>query len=48
MKLSVVMISYNSVATIGPAIESFLRQTHPDKELIVVDGASRDGTQAIA
>ena len=47
MKLSVVMISYNSVATIGPAIESFLRQTHPDKELIVVDGASRDGTQGI-
>src|SRR5690348_16400997 len=47
MKISVVMVSYNSAATIGLAIESFLHQTHPRKELIVVDGASRDRTREI-
>lgn len=47
MKISVVMVSFNSAATIGPAIESFCRQTHAEKELIVVDGASTDGTRKI-
>jgi glycosyltransferase len=47
MKISVVMVSYDSAATIGLAIESFLAQTHPDKELIIVDGASRDRTLEI-
>jgi len=47
MKISVVMASYNSAATIGPAIESFRCQTHPNKELIIVDGASRDRTLEI-
>ena len=40
MKISVVTASYNSQATIGSTIESFLAQTHPDKEMLVVDGAS--------
>lgn len=44
MKISVIMAAYNSSATIGGAVESFLAQDHPDKELIVVDGASRDDT----
>ncbi|AHM03749.1 glycosyl transferase, family 2 [Roseibacterium elongatum DSM 19469] len=44
MKTSVVMAAYNSEATIGTAIESFLAQDHPDKELIVIDGASTDRT----
>ena len=47
MKISVVMAAYNSQATIAHAIRSFLDQTHPDKELIVVDGASRDRTREI-
>jgi glycosyltransferase len=47
MKISVVMVSFNAAATIGMAIDSFERQTHADKELIVIDGASRDGTAAI-
>lgn len=47
MKISIIMAAYNSQATIGRAIESFLAQDHPDKELIVVDGASRDRTCAI-
>lgn len=47
MKISVIMAAYNSRATIGRAIQSFLDQDHPDKELVVVDGASRDDTCAI-
>lgn len=44
MKISVVMAAWNSEATIASAIESFLEQDHADRELIVVDGASRDRT----
>src|SRR5205085_10155223 len=44
MKISVVTASYNSEATIGFTIESFLRQKHPDKEMLVIDGASPDTT----
>lgn len=47
MKISVIMAAYNSQTTIGTAIESFLGQSHPDKELIVVDGASKDDTRTI-
>lgn len=48
MKISVVTASFNSEATIGFTIESFLKQTHPDKELLIIDGASSDGTLRIA
>jgi glycosyltransferase len=44
MKISVVTASYNSEATIGFTIESFLEQSHPEKEMLVVDGASSDAT----
>jgi glycosyltransferase len=44
MKISVVTATYNSQATIASTIESFLGQTHPDKEMLVVDGASNDAT----
>lgn len=44
MRISVVMATFNSEATVGRAIESFLAQTHVDKELIVVDGLSCDRT----
>lgn len=44
MKISVVTVSFNSARTIGHTIESFLGQTHADKELILIDGASRDAT----
>jgi glycosyltransferase len=47
MKISVVTASYNSQATIGFTIESFLAQTHPDKEMLVIDGASGDATLKI-
>lgn len=44
MRISVVMVCFNSEATIGSAIDSFLMQEHADRELIVIDGASRDRT----
>lgn len=48
MKISVITTAFNSAATIGYTIESFLEQSHRDAELIVIDGASRDRTAAIA
>ena len=47
MKISVVTASYNSQATIGFTIESFLEQNHPEKEMLVIDGASSDATLKI-
>jgi glycosyltransferase len=47
MKISVVTASYNSEATIGLTIESFLEQKHPEKEMLVIDGASSDATLKI-
>jgi glycosyltransferase len=44
MKISVITASYNSEATIGFTIESFLGQSHSDKEMLVVDGVSSDST----
>lgn len=47
MKISVVTVCLNSERTIGRTIESFLAQSWPGKELIVIDGASRDRTRDI-
>jgi len=47
MKISVVTASYNSEATIGFTIESFREQDHPEKEMLVIDGASSDATLRI-
>lgn len=44
MKISVVTVCFNSERTIDFTIRSFLTQTHDDKELLVVDGASTDRT----
>jgi glycosyltransferase involved in cell wall biosynthesis len=44
MKISVVTVSYNAAGTIGHTLSSFLEQAYPDKELLVVDGGSTDGT----
>jgi len=48
MKISVIMVAFNSARTIRYAIESFLAQTYRDAELVIVDGASTDNTVAIA
>jgi len=47
MKISLITVAYNSAATIGDTIDSVRRQHHPDKEYIIVDGASKDNTVAI-
>ncbi|HXC56352.1 MAG TPA: glycosyltransferase family 2 protein [Rhizomicrobium sp.] len=48
MQISVVMVCLNAERTIGFAIDSFLRQTHKDKELLILDGGSTDRTIEIA
>jgi glycosyltransferase len=47
MKVSVITAAYNSQETIAYTIESFLSQSHDNKELIIVDGASSDNTVKI-
>jgi glycosyltransferase len=48
MKISVVTVCLNSERTIAHAIESFLAQTYANKELLIIDGVSRDRTVEIA
>jgi glycosyltransferase involved in cell wall biosynthesis len=43
-KISIVIAAYNAVGTLGKTIESLLAQTYNDYEIIVIDGASQDGT----
>lgn len=47
MKISIITATYNSAQTLGYTIESVIRQTYPDIEYIIVDGASTDDTQQI-
>lgn len=45
-RCSVILPTYNRVETLPRAVESVLAQDEPDFELIIVDDASTDGTQA--
>ena len=47
MKISVVTVCFNSAKTIADTLQSVCQQTYQDFEHIVVDGGSKDGTQAI-
>ena len=47
MKISIITATYNSASTVRDTIESILRQTHQDWELIIEDGVSKDDTLAI-
>ena len=46
-KLSVITIVYNNVHDIERTMLSVIRQTYPDIEYLVIDGASTDGTVAV-
>lgn len=45
-KVSILIPVYNRADLVGQAIDSALAQTYPDKEIIVVDDCSTDGTAA--
>lgn len=45
--ISIITISYNAEAVLLPTLESVKRQTYPQLEYIVVDGASTDGTLSL-
>ena len=44
MKFSIITITYNSAKTIQHTIESFLEQDWHEKEMILIDGSSKDDT----
>jgi glycosyltransferase involved in cell wall biosynthesis len=44
---SIITVVYNGEALLAGTMESVLRQTYPDIEYIVVDGASKDGSLEI-
>ena len=48
MKISVLTVCYNAQDTIRQTLDSFCAQSYGEREMIVIDGASRDGTLAIA
>lgn len=42
--ITIIVAVYNSVATLQQCIDSVANQTYKNKELIIIDGASTDGT----
>ena len=47
LRISVVVAVRNGASTLQRALDSVFEQTYDDVELVVMDGASTDGTQAI-
>lgn len=48
MKISVLTTTFNSARTLRRTLDSFCSQDWPDREMLVLDGASSDETQEIA
>lgn len=46
-KVSVAVCNYNGAEHLPPCLEALLAQTHPIDELLVVDNASTDGSEAL-
>lgn len=44
MKLSVIIVTLNSGSALGDTVESILKQTSGDYEIVVKDGGSKDGS----
>lgn len=47
MKVSIITTTFNSAGTVATTLESVAKQTHPQIEHIIVDGASKDNTLEI-
>lgn len=47
MKISVITVCFNAADTIRHTLDSFFAQDWPQKEMVVIDGASTDDTLAI-
>ena len=47
MKISIITATFNAAHTLSDSLRSVGSQTHPCIEHLVIDGASRDGTQAL-
>ncbi len=45
MKISVVIITRNRLEDVRRSIDSYLKQTYENKEIVVIDNASTDGTR---
>lgn len=46
--ISIIMAAHNTERYIGEAIQSVLEQTYTNWELVIIDDASSDGTEAVA
>ena len=47
MKISIVTATFNSGATLRDTLESVLRQSYTDYEVLIIDGGSTDNTRQI-
>jgi glycosyltransferase involved in cell wall biosynthesis len=47
-RFTVITITYNAAAVLQRTLDSVLRQTYEDVEHLIIDGASKDGTLAMA
>ena len=47
MKISIITATYKCAPTVGDCLDAVAAQTYPDREQIVIDGASPDGTLAV-
>ncbi|OOQ60686.1 glycosyltransferase family 2 protein [Mucilaginibacter pedocola] len=43
-RVSVIVVTYNAAATLQACLDSIFAQSYPDIEVVVIDGASTDGT----
>jgi glycosyltransferase involved in cell wall biosynthesis len=43
-KVSIITVSFNSIGTISDTIKSVLSQTYTEREYLIIDGSSTDGT----
>ena len=47
MKISIITICFNAGAYLEEALNSFFSQDYNNKELVIIDGGSTDGTKEI-